>query len=194
MQCQYLLNRRSRCNNLASNSGFCSVCDKKSNRNKNNISLTFPIDPIRIGDKSTLIDVGTLQELAQRVNINDFLQANIDLCEQVHTEDISLDITVTAKYLAQVPLQPSTNTIYVLSRRTAVGEDNIHLILLGPWSKMASFGVMKLPSISDIDALLVIVWFMTKGGWRKDFFEWVGINSETPMCKYADIYREKINQ
>jgi hypothetical protein len=193
MQCQYLFNRRSRCSKLAGDNGFCSLCDKKSNRNIYNVSLKFPIDPIRIGDKSSLIDIGTLQELAQRVDLNVFLQANIDLCQQLNINDISLDITATAKYLSQIPSQPSTGSIYVLSRRTAVGEDNKHLILLGSWTEMANFRVMKLPSISDLDALLVIIWMMTKAGWRKDFFDWAGIDSETPLCKYAEFFRRKLD-
>jgi hypothetical protein len=127
------------------------------------------------------------------VPLDEFRPVVSNLCKAIHNDDIGLDLTALAKYLSVIPLKPTTNIIYVPTRRTAMGPDGIGLYLMGPWAEMASCRVMKHPSVTDSDALLKILWLMITMGWRPDFFKWAGINKSTPICKYQSIYRGKID-
>lgn len=201
-RCQYIFTHGSlegsQCTQPAGENGFCLICNKTPNRDTSNINTKTPYHDIYVADTSTMIEVGTLQQLAQRVDLKDFLQAAFNFCELIHNNDISLDITATAKYLSQIPLQKSKYdaVICVVSNKTAVAQCRLLSASLhetGPWAEVASFKIKKNPLVSDIDALLLIIWLMTKQGWRQDFFEWAGIDQSTPITEYPEIFRNKIN-
>lgn len=201
-RCKYIFVRGPKggeqCDRPATVDGFCAFCCKRIAKDFSNTSTTAPIpskklDDIVIGyDQSTGLGVAdtsklqfteTFGQLCEKIIARDLLREAENCCRSVGNHDISLDITATGKFIAQLqPKLPSSGfecRICVINKRTVAcqyGMFSIPLFEAGPWSEVSTFMIKKNMQVTDAEALAAILWQLTSSGWPDEYYQWLEVD------------------